>query len=76
MMVPTIKVKPWSKDQGDFVEINECDFDPAIHQRFEPGKNPLDHDGDGESGGSVKGYHSTAAKGARKRKVGCKKAKG
>lgn len=32
---------------------------------FKPA-DPLDHDGDG--GGSVKGYHSTAAKGARKRK--------
>lgn len=34
---------------------------------FKPA-DPLDHDGDGDAGGSVKGYHSTAAKGARKRK--------
>lgn len=29
--VKTVKVKPWGKDQGDFVEINESDFDGAIH---------------------------------------------
>lgn len=28
---PVIRVKPWSKDQGDFVEINFSDFDPAVH---------------------------------------------
>ena len=27
----TVKVKPWSADQGDFVEINEADFDAAKH---------------------------------------------
>lgn len=27
----TIKVKPWSNDQGDFVVINAADFDPAVH---------------------------------------------
>ncbi len=32
--VPTIKVKPWSKDQGDFVEINADDFDPEIHTEY------------------------------------------
>lgn len=31
-------------------------------------RGPLDHDGKDGPGGSVKGYHSTAAKGARKRK--------
>lgn len=28
----TIKVKPWGKDQGEFVEINAADFDPNIHK--------------------------------------------
>lgn len=28
----TIKVKPWGDDQGDFVLINEGDFDAAVHQ--------------------------------------------
>lgn len=41
-------------------------FDPAVHVLFD---NALDHDGDGTSGGSVKGYHSTAAKGARRKKA-------
>lgn len=27
----TVKVKPWGKDQGEFVEINAEDFDPAVH---------------------------------------------
>lgn len=27
----TIKVKPWGKDQGDHVVINEADFDPSFH---------------------------------------------
>lgn len=33
-----IKVKPWAKDQGDFVLINESDFDPAIHVKFDDEK--------------------------------------
>lgn len=61
MNIPTIKVKPWGEGQGDFVIINEADFDPAVHQRFEaegghapaaPGLDPFDHDGDGNPGGS------------------------
>lgn len=28
----TIKVKPWGDGQGDFVLINEGDFDAAVHQ--------------------------------------------
>lgn len=27
----TLKVKPWGTDQGDFVVINEDDFDPKVH---------------------------------------------
>lgn len=27
----TVKVKPWGEGQGEFVEINVCDFDEAIH---------------------------------------------
>lgn len=30
----TIQVKPWGKDQGDFVEINEEDFDKGIHELY------------------------------------------
>ena len=37
----TIKVKPWGKDQGEFVILNAEDFDPKVHTAF----NPLDHDG-------------------------------
>lgn len=29
---PTVKVKPWSKSQGDFVIINSEDFNPEIHE--------------------------------------------
>lgn len=31
MRIETIKVKPWGKDQGEFVEINVDDFDPEFH---------------------------------------------
>lgn len=37
----TIKVQPWSDDQGEFVLINKEDFDPAKHTEFkEGGKKP------------------------------------
>jgi hypothetical protein len=72
----TVKVKPWGKGQGEFVEINADDFDPDIHELAKgeaapveaPAPDPLDHDGDGHSGGSAKGAASTARKGAAKRK--------
>lgn len=32
---PTIRVKPWGKGQGDFVEINESDFDPKVHVKYD-----------------------------------------
>ena len=28
----TIKVKPWGKDQGDHVVINESDYAPKVHK--------------------------------------------
>ncbi|MBW9334582.1 hypothetical protein FEE59_13790 [Herbaspirillum sp. RU 5E] len=30
--VETVKVKPWSQDQGDFVLINKDDFNPEVHE--------------------------------------------
>lgn len=30
----TIKVKPWGKDQGEFVVINAEDFDASFHKKF------------------------------------------
>ena len=35
----TVRVKPWSKDQGDFVVINKEDFDKNKHEVFK-GKTP------------------------------------
>jgi len=38
-----IQVKPWGDDQGDFVEINEEDFDPKVHELLgesKPAKAP------------------------------------
>lgn len=29
-----IKVKPWGKDQGDHVLINEEDFNPDVHELY------------------------------------------
>lgn len=31
----TMKVKPWSEEQGDFVLINADDFDPSKHERLD-----------------------------------------
>ncbi len=31
----TMKVKPWSEDQGDHVLINTADFDPDKHEPLE-----------------------------------------
>lgn len=35
MDLKTIKVKPWGEGQGDFVVINESDFDPDRHELFD-----------------------------------------
>lgn len=34
MPVNTIKVQPWGKDQGDYVLINESDFNPNFHKKL------------------------------------------
>jgi hypothetical protein len=36
----TIQVKPWGKDQGDFVTINEDDFDPEKHELLDAEPKP------------------------------------
>jgi len=41
----TLKVKPWGKGQGDYVLINEEDFDPEVHEK-------LDDTGAGSNSGS------------------------
>lgn len=42
-MSNTIQVKPWSDDQGDFVIINEVDFDPKFHELLDgTAKKPAD----------------------------------
>lgn len=33
-VVPTIKVKPWGKDHGEYVVINEADFDEKVHKKL------------------------------------------
>jgi hypothetical protein len=40
MEVKTIKVKPWGKDQGDHVVINEADFDPTKHEPLDVAAKP------------------------------------
>lgn len=30
-----MKVKPWGEGQGDFVVINEDDFDPKFHSKLD-----------------------------------------
>ena len=36
MRVPTVRVMPTNQSQGEWVEINESDFDPAVHTLYEP----------------------------------------
>lgn len=31
---PTVKIKPSHKSQGAYVEINEADFDPKVHEKL------------------------------------------
>lgn len=38
-ILKTVKVQPWSVNQGDFVEINESDFDANRHKLY-TGKTP------------------------------------
>ncbi len=33
-----IKVEPWGEDQGDFVYIEEENFDPNFHVMYDPDK--------------------------------------
>jgi hypothetical protein len=40
MSVPTVRVKPWAESQGEFVIINEADFDPAVHTLFDESQVP------------------------------------
>lgn len=35
MRVPTVRVMPTHPSQGEWVEINESDFDPAVHTLFD-----------------------------------------
>ena len=35
MSLPTVRVKPWAESQGEFVLINEADFDPARHVLYD-----------------------------------------
>jgi hypothetical protein len=49
-------------------EIFEEGADIPAGWQDQPGAHPLDHDGDGKPGGSLKGAQSTRAKGAKPKK--------
>jgi hypothetical protein len=34
--MPTMKVKPWGKDQGEYVVIDSETFDPSVHKEYSP----------------------------------------
>lgn len=36
--IETVRVMPSHPSQGEWVIMNACDFDPAIHQLYEPVK--------------------------------------
>lgn len=41
MSVPTVRVNPWAESQGEFVLINEHDFDPAVHTLYDESQAPV-----------------------------------
>lgn len=60
----------------DFLVVEATDSEvapPPASLKAKAKRDPLDHDGKEGRGGSVKGYHSTAAKGARRRRKAAKK---
>jgi hypothetical protein len=46
----TIKVKPWSDDHGDFVLINEDEFNPDFHELLDEDSTAGLHIGKGPRG--------------------------
>lgn len=40
----TVKVKPWGQNQGEYVIMNESDFDPARHVMYNPGETRVIQD--------------------------------
>jgi hypothetical protein len=54
----TIKVQPWGESQGDFVNINESDFDENVHTLYKEPKRKgakAADDGEGEGEGDEGG---------------------
>lgn len=35
-IVTTVRVMPWSPDQGEYVLIDAADYDPARHTLYQP----------------------------------------
>lgn len=56
------------KDKAEELGSNLIVPDEAMEEGAGLGQDPLDHDNDGEKGGSLAGEQSTAAKGAAKKK--------
>ena len=68
----TIKVKPWGDGQGDFVLINEGDFDAAVHQLHgeAPAADTTEAAGDASADGDqAPDQAAPAAKTTRKARV-------
>lgn len=61
----TVKVKPWGTGQGEFVEINEKDFDPAVHVLVDGTRPPESLSPPEEAPQSVE--HAAPTKGRRVR---------
>lgn len=68
-ILETVKVMPWGTGQGDFVEVNLCDFNPESHTPFDaveaakvgiteaqadPDKGDAEGDDDNDAQGSMK----------------------
>jgi hypothetical protein len=58
----------WDGELFDFIDVNDAEeLEIALADGWVPHKpsDPLDHDGDGEPGGSPKGEQATARRGRK-----------
>ena len=64
-MAQTIRM---AREDGKAADVHPNEVENFRKAGFEIAEHPLDHDGDGKAGGSVAGFHATAAKGKRRKK--------
>lgn len=61
MEIKTMRVKPWGVEQGDFVVINEADFNPELHTPLDAANTPTGKTADANGDGKVTAAELKAA---------------